>query len=182
MAKLWFEQKFRIGIVDAPVAPTGAVRHLWICQSLFVSFCLWIGPHWPLADSREAIYSACNLWTSQRRANFMGTESEAGSTLKKRAGEAVSVFKNGWGSVQWLPNTDTHTHTNWPHTHKHCHALMHRLTHAHAHKLWTLGKLPPDMQTFTHRYLTVGQWHGGLRSWIMGMFLSSVIYLAAILR
>lgn len=53
-----------------------------------------------------------------------------------------------------------------------------------------LDKRPCDMQTHPfmhtythiHWYLTVGQWRGGLRSWIIGTFLSSVIYLTAILR
>ncbi len=34
---------------------------------------------------------------------------QAAHKKKKEQGEAVSVFKNGWGSVQWLPNTDTRT-------------------------------------------------------------------------
>lgn len=69
----------------------------------------------------------------------MGTGSEIGSALKKKkAGEAVSVFKSGWGSLQWLPNSGTHTltdhamHNTHTHKHKHCHALMHRFKHAQA--------------------------------------------------
>ncbi len=149
-------------------------------------FCLWIGPHWPLADSREAILQCRQSERAKEGANFMGTESEAGSALKKRAGEAVSVFKSSWGSVQWLPNSDTHTHTDHtvPNTtHKHCHALMHRLTHAHKHKhtsceLW-INSLLTCKHTHSHIHSNA-LWVSGIG--IMGMILSSVIPLAAILR
>lgn len=158
---------------------TGAGRQRWICQSPFVSFLSLNRPPSAPWQTPEKPFTVQAIWTSQRRANFMGTESEAGSMLekkkkKKRAGEAVSVFKSGWGSVQWLPSSDTLTTQSNTHTQT--------LPYTDAYKLWTPDKLPPEAHTHTHWCLTVGQWHEGLRSWIMGTLLSSVIYLAAILR
>lgn len=149
---------------------------------LSVSFCIFSvlesAPVGPLADSREAIYSASNLnepKTGQFHGNWVWSRQHVREKKKKkRAGEAVSVFKSGWGSVQWLPSSDTLTTQSNTHTQT--------LPYTDAYKLWTPDKLPPEAHTHTHWCLTVGQWHEGLRSWIMGTLLSSVIYLAAILR
>lgn len=91
---------------------------------------------------------------------------------KKRAGEAVSVFKNGL--FNGCP-TLTYTQTDQTLMHVHTQTLPCIDAQAHTHLHTHIG-------LHIHWYLTVGQWHGGLRSWIMGMFLSSVIYLAAIFR
>lgn len=114
---------------------------------LSLSLCLWflwIGHLWSLANSAEAFYSEGNLSISQRRNNFMGAKCEAVCALHthKKAEETVSVF-SCWGPVQLRlkqGRTHSHTHINCPRAHKytHCHAFMHRLPHAHLHKLWTL--------------------------------------------
>ena len=139
----------------------GKAAALDLSVSLCLFFCLWIGPHWPLADSREAIYSAGNL-NEPKKGQFHGNWVWSRQHIKKKAGEAVSVFKSSWGSVQWMSDTDTHTHTHWPHT----------LTNTAAHKRTSCElKLPPDMQTHTvmrsHTHsctgiwLWVSGWHGG---------------------
>lgn len=128
---------------------TRAGRQRWICQAPFVSFLSLNRPPSAPWQTPEKPFTVQAIWTSQRRANFMGTESEAGSTLwekkkKKRAGEAVSVFKSGWGSVQWLPSSDTLT------TQSHTHTHIQTLPCTDAYKLWTPDKLPPDAHTRTH--------------------------------
>lgn len=155
---------------------------LWICQSLFVSFFVFeLAPTDPW-QTPEKPFTVQAIRMCQRTANFMGTGSEIGSTLQKKSrGSCLSVLEQP-GVSQWLPNNGTHIHTHTDHalqsTQTNKNTTMHWCTDSNAHK-------QTSCELKTRRlilYLTVGQWHRGLRSWIMGMFLSSVIYLAATSR
>lgn len=135
---------------------------------LSVTFLFLNGP--PLAIGR--------LWSSHLQAGNLCTNRFHGNrvwrSLHIKNRQAVWVFSNGSRSVQGLPNCDAHTH-------------MHKVTarsqtlpcidaQAYACTQAQLVK-PADMHG-----LTVGQCRGGLRPWIIGVFVSYVINLAAVLR
>lgn len=104
-------------------------------------FCLWIGPHWPLADSGEAIYSAGNL-NEPKKGQFHGNWVWNRQRIKKKkqgrlfqCSRAAGGLFNGCLTVArthllTMPCT-THTHIN-------TNTAMHWCIDSNMHKLWTL--------------------------------------------
>ena len=141
----------------------GAGRQRWICQSPFVSFLSLNRPPSAPWQTPEKPFTVQAIWTSQRRANFMGTESEAGSKLekkkKKSRGGCFSVKERlgvcSMAAQQWhTDHTVSHTHTN---------AAMHWCTQAVNSRQTPSRRTHTHTHTHTHTCTGVWLWVSGMR-------------------